>query len=488
MTSDSTSVFDFFHQRQQRGVHHAQLRAEGFITRVVGMTLEARGISVPLGSRCQIERGPNDFIEVETVGFDGSKTYLMPLHPVDSLRPGTRVVPLNVDARVPVGAALLGRVLNGIGQPLDGKGPLVDAEYADFHPHSINPLQREPISQPLDVGVRSINATLAIGCGQRIGLFAGSGVGKSVLLGMMTRFTTADVVVVALVGERGREVREFVENNLGAQGMSKAIVVAAPADDTPVMRLRAGMYASRICEHFRDAGLKVLLLFDSLTRYAQAQREIALAAGEPPATRGYPPSVFARLPQLVERAGNGTGNGGSVTGFYTVLTEGDDMGDPVADSARAILDGHIVLSRSLAAEGVYPAVDIQNSISRSMNQIVSEEQMALSNQLKQLIARYADSKDLISVGAYTEGIDPLTDLSIARQPAIRAFLNQPLHLPVTYAESVDELSGLVETAPQQNETAVVPDEAGLPVTEPVSASETQFAQTQAEPVQSREAV
>jgi len=368
----------------------------------------------------------------------------MPLHRVDSLHPGARVRPFSHSATVPAGRALLGRVVDGVGEPLDNKGPLLEPDAIDFHPHAINPLQREAISQPLDVGVRSINATLSIGCGQRMGLFAGSGVGKSILLGMMTRFTNADVVVVALVGERGREVREFVEANLGTTGMRKAVVVAAPADETPVMRLRAGLYASRICEHFRDAGLKVLLLFDSLTRYAQAQREIALATGEPPATRGYPPSVFARLPQLVERAGNGGGTGGSITGLYTVLTEGDDLNDPVADSARAILDGHVILSRALASEGIYPAVDIQASISRAMQQVVSAEQWSLANRLKQLVARYAESKDLISVGAYTPGMDALTDQAISKHDAIREFLRQPLDQAVDLHQSFDALQHVLQ--------------------------------------------
>ena len=438
-------MLDYFAELKRRGAKCPPLYARGQITRVVGMTLEARGINVAMGSRCQIERPDGETAEVEVVGFDGSKTFLMPLHRIDSLRPGTPVWPAVSDAMVPVGSALLGRVVDGVGEPLDDKGPLKNPEFVDFYPPAINPLQREPITQPLDVGVRSINSVLSLGCGQRVGLFAGSGVGKSVLLGMMTRFTNADVVVVALVGERGREVREFVESNLGVAGMRKAVVVAAPADDTPVMRLRAGLYASRICEQFRDSGLKVLLLFDSLTRYAQAQREIALAAGEPPATRGYPPSVFARLPQLVERAGNGCGNGGSVTGLYTVLTEGDDMNDPVADSARAILDGHVVLSRRIAAEGIYPAVDIQASISRSMQQIVSSEQWTLANRLNQLIARYAESKDLISVGAYTPGIDALTDQAIQKQTAIREFLRQSLDDAVDLSESFSALQNLIDS-------------------------------------------
>ncbi len=418
--------------------------AIGSVTRVVGLTLEARGINVALGARCLISVGDNESFEVELVGFDGNRSYLMPLRPIASVKPGARVTPIGSSDTVPAGEALLGRVIDATGRPLDSKGPLGATDSINFLPEQINPLLRLPITEPLDVGVRSINASLTVGCGQRIGLFAGSGVGKSVLLGMMTRFTEADVVIVALVGERGREVREFVDFTLGPEGMAKTIVVAAPADETPVMRLRAGMYASRLSEYFRDRGKKTLLLFDSLTRYAQAQREIALATGEPPATKGYPPSVFAKLPQLVERAGNGFGNGGSVTAFYTVLTEGDDMSDPVADSARAILDGHVVLSRDIAGDGVYPAVDIQASISRLMAGIVTPVHLESANKVKQLYSRYEQSRDLISVGAYTAGADSITDLAIAKQPKIREFLAQGLNDRVSFEQSLAALLAVLE--------------------------------------------
>ena len=437
-------MLDYFNRCLSDGVEPAKPVAIGYIARVVGLTLEARGINLALGARCLVDDGEQGSFEVEVVGFDSDISYLMPLRPFSSVKPGARVTPTASSDSVPAGDALLGRVIDGTGKPLDSKGPLGHCEKIKFHPEPINPLLREPISQPLDVGVCSVNASLTIGCGQRVGLFAGSGVGKSVLLGMMTRFTEADVVIVALVGERGKEVREFVENNLGSHGMEKTIVVAAPADETPVMRLRAGMYAARLSEHFRDAGKRTLLLFDSLTRYAQAQREIALATGEPPATRGYPPSVFARLPQLVERAGNGLGNGGSVTAFYTVLVEGDDLTDPVADSARAILDGHIVLSRDIAGQGIYPAVDIQASISRSMASIVPPEHLLAANQVKQLYSRFEQSKDLISVGAYTSGIDPITDLAIARQPQIQAFLSQGLNEPINLTDSLSRLLTILE--------------------------------------------
>jgi flagellum-specific ATP synthase len=294
----------------------------------------------------------------------------------------------------------------------------------------------------LDVGVRAINSMLTVGRGQRMGLFAGSGVGKSVLLGMMARYTTADVIVVGLIGERGREVKEFIEQILGTEGMARSVVVAAPADTPPLMRLQGAAYATAIAEHFRDQGKNVLLIMDSLTRYAMAQREIALAIGEPPATKGYPPSVFAKLPALVERAGNGRSGGGSITAFYTVLTEGDDQQDPIADSARAILDGHIVLNRSLAEAGHYPAIDIEQSISRAMHTITSPEHQKLARQLKQLTSRYQRNRDLISVGAYSPGSDPLLDQAIAKHDRIEAFLQQGIHEQATISESSGQLAAL----------------------------------------------
>lgn len=446
-------MHEYFSRLSQKEVAQAKPVCVGKISRVVGFTLEARGVNVPLGTRCLIELSGQQGVEAEVVGFDGDRSFLMPLKPLQNLSPGARVVPLGQSVRLPAGDSLLGRVLDGLGSPLDGKPIPDNLDNIQLYPEAINPLHRMPIRQPLDVGIRSINATLSLGRGQRVGLFAGSGVGKSVMLGMMTRFTEADVVVVALVGERGREVREFIEDNLGESGMAKAIVVASPADETPVLRMRAGMYAARIAEYFRDRGRNVLLLFDSLTRYAQAQREIALAAGEPPATRGYPPSVFSVLPQLVERAGNGVSGSGSVTAIYTVLTEGDDINDPVADAARAILDGHIVLSRKLAGEGIYPAIDITHSISRAMQNIVDDQQFINSTTLKQWISRYDENRDLISVGAYTSGIDEITDQAIACQPLVRKFLSQSRDMPVDFATSILDLDRLVHTASAQGGSA-----------------------------------
>jgi flagellum-specific ATP synthase len=339
-----------------------------------------------------------------------------------------------------VGDELLGRVIDGSGHPLDGKGPLRTQERRPLTGRSINPLERTPIREPLDVGIRAINALLSVGRGQRLGLFAGSGVGKSVLLGMMTRYTSAEVVVVGLIGERGREVKEFVDHILGEEGLRRAVVVAVPADHAPLLRMRGAMLATSIAEYFRDQGKNVLLLMDSLTRFCQAQREIGLAINEPPATKGYPPSVFAKLPKLVERAGNGKSGGGSITAFYTVLTEGDDQQDPIADAARAILDGHIVLSRRLAEAGHYPAIDIEASISRAMNDIVPIEHQRAANSFKRLYSIYQRNRDLISVGAYERGSDPNIDRAIQIMPDLEAFLRQEMLTQVDLRRSIEELS------------------------------------------------
>src|SRR5690554_6841228 len=419
---------------------------EGRLIRMVGLTLEAQGLQVSVGSRCLVINNDGHQaaqVEAEVMGFSGEKVFLMPIGNLTGIALGARVVPVAGTDRMPMGMSMLGRILDGAGRPLDGKGRVEAEEWVQMEGPVINPLQRHPISEPLDVGIRSINGLLTVGRGQRIGLFAGTGVGKSVLLGMMTRFTQADIVIVGLIGERGREVKEFIEDILGEEDLKRAIVVASPADDAPLMRLRAAMYCTRIAEFFRDKNYNVLLLMDSLTRYAQAQREIALAIGEPPATKGYPPSVFAKLPKLVERAGNAEQGGGSITAFYTVLSEGDDQQDPIADSARAILDGHVVLSRRLAEEGHYPAIDIEASISRAMPQIVTPEHLRQAQQLKQLYARYQQSRDLISVGAYAAGSDPMTDKAIARMPAIQAFLRQGLRESFSLEQSRAELEQLI---------------------------------------------
>lgn len=422
--------------------------AEGRLTRVVGMTIEAIGLQASLGQQCEIYLDNGKRLEAEVVGFAEEKVYLMPIQNIEGLQQGARVVPLNEQMGLRAGQELLGRIINGLGEPLDGLPKWTGEDHVQFSPHLINPLRRHPISEPLDVGVRAINSLLTIGRGQRVGLFAGSGVGKSVLLGMMTRFTEAEIVVVGLIGERGREVKEFIDHNLGPEGLARSVVVASPADDPPLMRLRASQLATRIAEYYRDKGKNVLLLMDSLTRYAQAQREIGLATGEPPTTKGYPPSVFSKIPQLVERAGNGDTGGGSITAIYTVLTEGDDLQDPIADATRAILDGHIVLSRRLAEEGQYPAVDIEASISRVMPAVVEQKQLQQAQRFKQLLAKYRQSKDLISIGAYSQGADPLTDQAIALQTAMREFVCQAMTQPTDYTTSVGALNSLFG-APKQ---------------------------------------
>jgi flagellum-specific ATP synthase len=401
-------------------------KIEGKLVRVVGLTLEAVGCVVSLGDRCLVFDGDVKTLETEVVGFDGPKIYLMPLAQIEGLRPGAKVIPVATSSLVEVGDKLLGRVINALGEPIDDKGPLGATRRVTLDAVPINPMRRSRIDSALDVGITSINSLLTVGKGQRLGLFAGSGVGKSVLLGMMTKATTAEVIVVGLIGERGREVKEFIEEILGKEGLARSVVVVSPADESPLLRLRASNLTMRIAEDFRQQGKDVLLLMDSLTRYAMAQREIALAIGEPPATKGYPPSVFAKLPQLVERAGNAESAKGSVTAFFTVLTEGDDQQDPIADSARAILDGHIVLSRRLAEEGHYPAIDIEASISRVMPAIADAKHMEEANAFRKLYSTYEQNKDLISVGAYVSGSDPVIDKAVERRPYFTKFLQQGL--------------------------------------------------------------
>ncbi|WP_421292168.1 lateral flagellar FliI-like assembly ATPase LfiI [Aeromonas taiwanensis] len=401
-------------------------RRYGRLVRVTGLTLEVVGCQLVMGQRCEVETATGTALLAEVVGFNRDISYLMPLQPMSGLYAGARVLPVDGEETIRVGDHLLGRVLDGLLQPLDGRPLKEEGERVPLFSTPPNPLLRTPVREPLDVGIRAINGLLTVGKGQRLGLFAGSGVGKSMLLGMMTRNTSARIVVVGLIGERGREVREFIEHSLGAEGLARAVVIAAPADQSPLMRLRAAQLCHRIAEYFREQGQDVLLLMDSLTRYAQAQREIALAIGEPPATRGYPPSVFSMLTQLVERAGNGTHPDGSLSAFYTVLAEGDDQQDPVVDSARAILDGHIVLTRRLAEEGHYPAIDIGASVSRVMPQVVSPEWQGLAVSLRQLWGRYQQVRELLPLGGYQPGADPQMDEAVQRYPAIASFLQQGL--------------------------------------------------------------
>lgn len=416
--------------------------ASGKLVRVVGLTLEATGCRVPIGSLCLVETMSGQ-MEAEVVGFSGDNLFLMPSEQITGILPGARVTPLTSDAGLPVGMELLGRVIDGVGNPLDGLGPLYTDHRASFNAEPINPLARKPISEPLDVGLKAINGLLTVGKGQRIGLFAGSGVGKSVTLGMMTRGTTAQVVVVGLIGERGREVKEFIEEILGEDGRRRSVVVAAPADASPLMRLKGCQTALTIAEYFRDQGLDVLLLMDSLTRFAQAQREIALSVGEPPATKGYPPSVFAKLPALVERAGNGSAEQGSITAFFTVLTEGDDLQDPIADASRAILDGHIVLSREMADAGHYPAIDVEKSVSRVMPQITTEEHVLMSKAVRQVLSICRKNQDLVSIGAYKPGTDPAIDGAFTLKPKLDEYLQQSMKESVPYDMCVNMLRNIL---------------------------------------------
>jgi flagellum-specific ATP synthase len=439
----------------------------GRVTRVTGLVIEATGLNLPIGSLCYIPLPKAESVEAEVVGFEQGRMLLMPKGGTDGIGPTSKIfvrLPKNAPpsaraqnasmaqesadfGKLPVGDELLGRVLDAGGQPLDKLGQLNARNYRSLNGVPLNPLSRAPIDTILDVGVRAINSMLTVGRGQRIGVFAGSGVGKSVLLGMMARYTEAEVIVVGLIGERGREVKEFIEQILGEETLKKTAVIAAPADAPALMRLQGARYACTIAEYFRDQGKHVLLIMDSLTRYAMAQREIALAIGEPPATKGYPPSVFAKLPILVERAGNGDAGAGSITGFYTVLTEGDDQQDPIADSARAILDGHIVLDRRLAEAGHYPAIDIEQSISRAMNAIASPEHQAHARKLKQLNSRYTRNLDLINVGAYSAGSDPVLDEAISKRSVLEAFLQQDWTQCVTSRASLEQLKAIFSESP-----------------------------------------
>ncbi len=431
-------------RRSLRAVEQTELPpVEGSLTRMVGLTLEAAGCQAAVGDYCDVIAGNGERIESEVVGFAGDRLFLMPAGDAHGLGPNARVIPRQRAGTVQVGTQLLGRIIDGRAQPLDGLGPLGCTDTVRLTGQPINPLARQPISEPLDVGIRAINSLLTIGRGQRVGLFAGSGVGKSMLLGMMARYTSAQVIVVGLIGERGREVKEFVERILGPEDRTRAVVVAAPADAPPLMRLHGAWLATAVAEYFRDQGASVLLLMDSLTRFAQAQREIALAIGEAPATKGYPPSVFARLPQLVERAGNGPQGSGSITAFYTVLTEGDDHNDPIADSARAILDGHIVLSRRIAESGHYPAIDVEASVSRAMHEIVAPAHFASARQFRQVLSTYQQHRDLVAIGAYQRGSDPRVDQAIALWPSMQQFLQQDVRERVDLAVSLTALDGII---------------------------------------------
>ena len=408
-----------------------------------GLLLESVGCRLHTGQRCRIETVDGGWLDAQVVGFKEKISYLMPFKKATGLVTGARVLPVQEKTELMIGPSWMGRMVNGMGEPIDGLGKLGGDQPLSTTPPKVNPLRKAPVDEPLDVGVRAINSMLTIGKGQRVGLMAGSGVGKSVLLGLITRQTVADVIVVGLIGERNREVREFVEKSLGPDGLKRAVLVVAPADESPLMRVMATELCHSVAAHFRDRGQNVLLLCDSLTRYAMALREVALSLGEPPATRGYPPSVFSNLPQLVESAGNGENAKGSMSAIYTVLAEGDDQQDPVVDSARAILDGHIVLTRELAERGHYPAIDVAQSISRCMAQVVPQEHALAARKLKAALAKHARVRDLIPLGAYVPGADPETDKAVRLHPHIEAFLCQGTREEAPMAGCVEQLKAMM---------------------------------------------
>ncbi|MCK5417892.1 MAG: flagellar protein export ATPase FliI [Desulfobacterales bacterium] len=420
------------------------IRASGNVTNVIGLVIEARGPVSRLGTVCDIyTKGVAHKITAEVLGFRDNQVLMMPLEEIRGIGPGCRVVARQQRAIIPVGSGLLGRVIDGLGNPIDNKGPiLVESEYP-IYGAPINPLSRKRISQPLDLGIRAINGLLTVGCGQRIGIFSGSGVGKSVLLGMIARKTRADVNVIALIGERGRELNEFIEKELGEEGLKRSVIVVATSDHLPLIRMRGAFIATAIAEFFRDQGKHVNLMMDSVTRFAMAQREIGLALGEPPTTKGYTPSVFTLLPKLCERAGT-SANRGTITGLYTVLVEGDDTNEPIADALRSILDGHINLTRDLATQNHYPAIDVLQSISRVMDDIIDSEHRQYANKLKQTLAIYRKAEDLINIGAYVAGSNPKIDYAIEMIEKINRYLRQDIDETTDFNESISQLGQLFE--------------------------------------------
>lgn len=421
------------------------IQCNGRITKVVGLILEANGPASSIGCVCDvITKDQNVKISAEILGFRDNIVLLMPLEEVHGIGPGSTVVAKTEKAYVPVGPNLLGRIIDGMGQPIDGKGPIAASMEYPIYSNPLNPLMRSRISKPLDIGVRAINGLLTVGCGQRIGIFAGSGVGKSVLLGMIARKTDADVNVIALIGERGRELNEFIDKQLGEEGLQKSVVVVATSDQLPLIRMRGAFIATAIAEFFRDQGANVNLMMDSVTRFAMAQREIGLALGEPPTTKGYTPSVFTMLPRLLERAGTSTSDSGTITGIYTVLVEGGDMDEPIADAVRSILDGHIVLTRDLAMQNHFPAIDILGSISRVMDDIASLEHKQNANKLKEILATYRKAEDLINIGAYVAGSNPKIDLAVERIDLINDYLRQGADDEVSFEECLHGLSAVID--------------------------------------------
>ncbi|MEA3285996.1 MAG: flagellar protein export ATPase FliI [Candidatus Marinimicrobia bacterium] len=422
------------------------LRLDGKVSNVVGLVIEASLPHATMGELCQIHPRHGSAIRAEIVGFKGEKVLLMPLDQTVGIARGSRVERSPRPLSVGVGPELLGRVIDGLGNPIDGKGPICAEKRQAVYNSPPNPLTRERIQDILPTGIRSIDGLVTIGRGQRIGIFAGSGVGKSVLLGMIARYTEADVNVIALIGERGREVREFIERDLGPAGLKRSVVIVATSDQAAMVRVKGALIATAIAEYFRDQNKNVMLLMDSLSRVAMAQREIGLAVGEPPTTKGYTPSVFALLPRLLERAG--TADSGSITGLYSVLVEGDDMDEPISDASRAILDGHIVLSRRLATRGQYPAIDVNESISRLRTEVVTDEQLSQSQAVLEMLADYRDSEDIINIGAYVAGSNPEVDRAIEKIAAIKTFLKQDMRDSAPFQDTLAKLQETVQGSVQ----------------------------------------
>jgi len=427
--------FEKYYQAIERS---EPIKTNGKITQVIGLIIESQGPGANLGELCHVfPNSGSARIQAEVVGFRDNKLLLMPLGDLSGIGPGCEVVATGDSFRVGIGSQLLGRVIDGLGNPLDGRGPLQCQDDCPVNGNPLNPLDRKRITEPLSIGVKAIDGMLTVGKGQRIGIFSGSGVGKSTLLGMVARNTSADVNVIALIGERGREVREFLEKDLGDEGLQRSVVIVATSDQPALVRLKGAMVATSVAEYFRDQGLDVMLMMDSVTRFAMAQREVGLAVGEPPATRGYTPSVFALLPKLLERSG--TSSKGTITGLYTVLVEGDDTNEPITDAVRGILDGHVVLTRELAMQNHYPAIDILASVSRVMIDIVAEEHLRAADEARGILATYRDAKDLIDIGAYAKGSNPKIDYAISRIDSVIDFLRQGISEKYTFENAVEML-------------------------------------------------
>lgn len=419
----------------------------GRVERINGLTIESVGPSVKYGDLCKVRLGKGEYLYTEVVGFNRSRVIMMPIGEMNGVVPGAEVISAGAALMIPVGEKLLGRVISGLGKPIDGKGDIISIEKYPIDGKRINPLSRTMIDKPLSVGVRAIDGLNTVGRGQRIGIFSGSGVGKSTLLGMISRYTDADVNVIALIGERGREVKDFVEKELGPEGLKRSVVIVATSDQPPMMRLRGAYVAHAVAEYFRDKGMAVNLLLDSITRFSMAQREIGIAAGEPSSTRGYPPSVFTMMARLMERAGTSS-SGGSITGFYTVLVEGDDMNEPIGDAARGILDGHIVLDRKIAHKGHYPAIDVLASISRCMKDVVSKEHQAAANKFRELLSAYRDAEDLINIGGYQRGANPVIDRAISMIGPMNEYMRQGIYEKETFESEKTKLIGMFEERKQ----------------------------------------